>query len=99
MNFKVYNFFVKNYMQEDQLWNFIIISQVASCSEKESWPNFTSRNCPGKKALIVTTGGTSMKKYGYLGRVEEQLELAGVSHLLFDKILPNPIKGTRKEGA
>lgn len=54
---------------------------------------------PGKKALIVTTGGTSMKKYGYLGRVEEQLELAGVSHLLFDKILPNPIKEHVMEGA
>ena len=30
---------------------------------------------PGKKALIVT-GGTSVKKYGYLKRLEEQLDKA-----------------------
>ena len=54
---------------------------------------------PGKKALIVTSGGTSMKKYGYLAALEEQLDLAKVSHVLFDKILPNPIKGHVMEGA
>ncbi len=54
---------------------------------------------PGKKALIVTTGGQSVKKYGYLARVEKELDLAGVSHLLFDKILPNPIKDHVMEGA
>lgn len=54
---------------------------------------------PGKKALIVTTGGTSVKKYGYLARVEEQLDKAGAEHLLFDKILPNPIKDHVMEGA
>lgn len=54
---------------------------------------------PGKKALIVTTGGTSVKKYGYLARVEEQLDKAGAEHLLFDRILPNPIKDHVMEGA
>ena len=54
---------------------------------------------PGKKALIVTSAGTSMKKYGYLEQVERQLELAGVSYVLFDRILPNPIREHVMEGA
>lgn len=54
---------------------------------------------PGKKALIVTSAGTSMKKYGYLEQVERQLEFAGVSSVLFDRILPNPIREHVMEGA
>lgn len=54
---------------------------------------------PGKKALIVTTNGTSVKKYGYLSQLEQELDQAGAAHLLFDKILPNPIKEHVMEGA
>jgi alcohol dehydrogenase len=54
---------------------------------------------PGKKALIVTTAGKSVKKYGYLDRLEEQLKKAGIEYILFDKILPNPIKSNVMEGA
>ena len=61
--------------------------------------NLHAQALPGKKALIVTSSGTSVKKYGYLARVEEQLDKAGVSHVLFDKILPNPIKSHVMEGA
>ena len=46
---------------------------------------------PGKKGLIVISSGKSTKANGYLARVEEQLELAGCEHVLFDKILPNPV--------
>ena len=42
---------------------------------------------PGKKGLIVISSGKSTKANGYLARVEEQLELAGCEHVLFDKIL------------
>lgn len=49
-----------------------------------------SENLPGKKALIVTSNGTSVKKYGYLVRVEGELDLAGVGHALFAEIRPNP---------
>ncbi len=49
-------------------------------------------NLPGKKALIVTTNGTSVKKYGYLDTVTSQLDSLGIEYVLFDKILPNPIK-------
>ena len=45
---------------------------------------------PGKKALIVTSNGKSMKANGYLGRVESELEQAGVAHVLFDQIKANP---------
>ncbi len=54
---------------------------------------------PGKKALIVISSGKSTKANGYLARVEEQLEKAGCEHVLFDKILPNPILRHVEEGA
>ncbi len=54
---------------------------------------------PGKKALIVTSNGTSVKKYGYLERVEKELEKAGVAHALFDQIRPNPTDINVTDGA
>ena len=54
---------------------------------------------PGRKALIVTSAGQSVKRSGYLARLEKELDLAGVSHALFDKIRPNPVKSHVMEGA
>ncbi len=54
---------------------------------------------PGKKALIVTSNGTSAKRYGYLARVEKELEAAGVDHVLFDQIRPNPTDINVMDGA
>ncbi len=54
---------------------------------------------PGKKALIVISAGKSTKANGYLDRVEKELELAGVQHVLFDKIQPNPLLRHVREGA
>ena len=54
---------------------------------------------PGKKALIATSNGQSTKKHGYLARVEKELELAGVSHVLFDGIRPNPTRENVMDGA
>ncbi len=54
---------------------------------------------PGKKALVVISGGTSMKKNGYLDRVVGLLEEGGVDSIVFDKILPNPIRKHVMEGA
>ncbi len=55
---------------------------------------------PGKKALIVTTGGTSVKKYGYLDRVIALLkENGGTEAVVFDKVLPNPIRKHVMEAA
>lgn len=54
---------------------------------------------PGKKALIVISSGTSMKKYGYLDKVTELLKENDTEAVIFDKILPNPIKSHVMEAA
>ncbi|MGL6186556.1 MAG: iron-containing alcohol dehydrogenase [Clostridium chrysemydis] len=61
--------------------------------------NLHKEELPGKKALIVVSSGKSVKKYGYLERLEKELEKANVSYVIFDKILPNPIKSHVMEGA
>ena len=53
---------------------------------------------PGSRALVVTTGGTSVKANGYLARLEAELDRAGVSHVLFDRIEPNPLRATVNAG-
>ena len=54
---------------------------------------------PGKKALVVISAGTSMRKYGYLDRVCELLKKNNVETCVYDKILANPIKTHVMEGA
>lgn len=66
---------------------------------KGALENLHQEKLPGKKALIVISSGNSMRKYGYLDRLLVQLEKAGVSHAVFDKILPNPVKRHVDEGA
>lgn len=61
--------------------------------------DLASVSLPGKKALIVITGGTSMTRFGYLERVENCLKENGVESIVFNKILPNPIKRHVMEGA
>lgn len=53
---------------------------------------------PGKRALVVTTGGKSVKANGYLDRLYGQLDRAGVAHVLFDRIEPNPLRQTVNAG-
>ncbi|MDL2060091.1 iron-containing alcohol dehydrogenase [Mesosutterella sp. AGMB02718] len=54
---------------------------------------------PGRKALVVTSNGTSVKKFGYLGRVEKELDEAGVAHALFDEVRANPSSKNVMDGA
>lgn len=54
---------------------------------------------PGKKALIVTSNGQSVKKYGYLSRLQKELTAAGVEYVLFDQIRPNPTRKNVMDGA
>lgn len=61
--------------------------------------NFHKEKMPGKKALIVLSGGTSVKKYGYLDKLLEELKKANIEYTLFDKILANPIKEHVMEAA
>lgn len=58
-----------------------------------------SETLPGKKALIVTTNGTSVRKYGYLDRVQKELEQAGVEYAVFAEIRPNPTDINVMDGA
>ena len=54
---------------------------------------------PGKKALVVISAGTSMRKFGYLDKLTAILDKANVSFVIYDKILANPIKEHVMEGA
>jgi alcohol dehydrogenase len=54
---------------------------------------------PGKKALIVISAGKSMRQNGYLDRLIGLLEKQNVSCVIFDKILPNPVKTHVMEAA
>lgn len=57
------------------------------------------QSLPGKKALIATTNGKSVKANGYLARTEAELDRAGISHILFDEIRPNPTRKNVMDGA
>ena len=59
----------------------------------------TTEHLPGKKALIVISSGTSMRKHGYLERTQGYLKENGVESVVYDKILPNPIQEHVMEGA
>ena len=54
--------------------------------------NLHLEQMPGKKALIVTSNGQSTKKYGYLAAVQQELDQAGVTYVLFDGVRPNPTR-------
>lgn len=53
---------------------------------------------PGSKAMVVISNGKSTKENGYLDRTLEQLSLANVETVIFDKVQPNPLKETDEEG-
>lgn len=61
--------------------------------------NLHSQKLPGKKAMILTSNGKSTKESGSLKRTEEELHMAGVETVLFDRIMANPLKSTVMEGA
>jgi len=52
----------------------------------------------GKKAMLVT-GGSSMKRFGFLDQAKNILEKAGMKTAVIDGVEPNPSVKTVKEGA
>lgn len=58
-----------------------------------------NQKMPGKKALLLISGGNSVKKYGTLERVQKQLEKAGVEYVVCDNIHENPSKEVVMEAA
>lgn len=45
---------------------------------------------PGTKALVVISSGKSTRANGYLDTLTKELELAGVTYTVFDKVQANP---------
>ena len=58
-----------------------------------------NQQLPGKKALLVISNGKSTRANGYLDRTVKELEKAGVTSVVFDKVQANPLKSTAEEGA
>ncbi len=58
-----------------------------------------NQKMPGKKAMIVISGGRSVRANGYLDRTEEQLRLASADFAVFDGVQANPLKSTVMKGA
>ena len=56
------------------------------------------KNLKGKKAFVVVGGG-SMKKFGFLDRVVENLKAAGMQVKLFEGVEPDPSVETVMKGA
>ena len=56
------------------------------------------KNLKGKKAFVVTGGG-SMKRFGFLDRVENALKEAGMEVQLFEGVEPDPSVTTVMKGA
>lgn len=56
------------------------------------------QDLPGKKAMVVISNGKSTRESGALDRTLEQLSMAGVETVLFDKVGANPLKSVVEEG-
>lgn len=56
------------------------------------------KNLDGKKAIVVT-GGSSMRRGGFLQKTEEYLKEAGMEVLLFEGVEPDPSVETVMKGA
>src|SRR5699024_2438955 len=54
---------------------------------------------PGKKAMVVISNGKSVRTNGALDRTLNELKLAGVDTVIFDKVNANPVKSIVMEGA
>lgn len=66
---------------------------------KGTLKQLSSYDLPGTKAMIVTTNGQSVKRFGYLDTLIKQLENKNIEYVVFDKIPPNPTKDVVMEGA
>lgn len=58
-----------------------------------------NQKLPGKKALLLISNGKSVKTYGTLDRVQEQLNKAGAEYVVCGNIHENPSKEVVMEAA
>lgn len=56
------------------------------------------KNLKGRKAIVVVGGG-SMKRFGFLDRVTDNLKAAGMEVALFENVEPDPSVTTVRKGA
>ncbi|MDR3263085.1 MAG: iron-containing alcohol dehydrogenase [Clostridiales bacterium] len=75
-------------------FNFHIPTKIIF--KNDAVEDISNQKLPGIKALIVT-GGTSVKKYGYLDRLTYELKQNRISYVIYDKITPNPFKSAVQE--
>lgn len=54
---------------------------------------------PGTRALVVIGAGGSMKRHGQLDELIAELNAAGIEHVLFDQVRPNPTAENVDEAA
>ena len=84
-------------MNANPVFNLHIPTRILfGCGEIKK---LATETLPGKKAMIVISAGTSMKKYGYLDKVIGLLVENDIAAIVYDKILPNPIKAHVMEAA
>ncbi len=57
------------------------------------------KNLKGYKKAVIVTGGSSMKKYGFLDRVEKILKDINIDVEVFDGVEPDPSVDTVMKGA
>lgn len=73
-------------MNSNPIFNMHIPTKlVFGCGEIKK---LATEKLPGKKAMIVISSGTSMKKYGYLDKVINLLTENDTASIVYDKILP-----------
>ena len=58
-----------------------------------------TQKLPGKKAMVVTSSGQSVKKNGALKQTTDELSAGGADWALFDQVEANPLKSTVMKGA
>ncbi len=69
---------------------------VFGCGEIKK---LATERLPGRRAMIIVSAGGSMKRHGYLDKVISLLNENDASAIVYDKILPNPIKAHVMEAA
>lgn len=79
------------------MFSFCIPTQfVFGCGALDKISEFV---LPGKKALIVTTGGGSLIRHGFMKRLTRALNAAGKTYCVFSGISPNPTQEEIEAGA
>ncbi len=78
-------------------YQFFVPTRILS--GKGSLGKLRKQRLPGKRALIVISSGKSTRDNGYLARVEDELQAAGVETLVFDKVMANPVIQNVTDGA